>query len=107
MPKEDRRILFENDEVYKAIFALSAQKELPKPPPGSLSAVSLTETQPAEVIVRLENPAQNFNENVKYTYDFVAAALMMYCRGQGIPLPKKAHKSLLIVEGKLVLRVQI
>jgi hypothetical protein len=107
MPKEDRRIIFENDEVYKAIFALSAQKEIAKPPPGVLTSVTLTETQPAEVVVRLENPAQNFNENVKYTYDFVAAALMMYCRGLGIPLPKKAHKSLLIVEGKLVLRVQI
>lgn len=107
MPKEDRRIIFENEEVYKALFALATQKEIPKPPPGILTDMKLLEGPPPEVQVRLENPAQNFNEEIKYSYDFVAAALMMYCRGSGIPLPKKAHKNLLMTEGKLVLRVQI
>jgi hypothetical protein len=107
MPKEDRRIVFDHDEVYKAIYALAIQKEITRPPPGVLTDLRLIEGPPAEVAVRLENPAQNFNQEFKYTNDFIAAALMMYCRGLGIPLPKKAHKSLLVVEGKLSLRVQI
>lgn len=107
MPREDRRIIFAADEVYKAIFALATQKQLPKPPPGALSQITMTGDDPPKIILHLENPGQNKKETVEYNYDFVAAALMLFCRGMGIPLPKKAHKSVMLQDGQIILRVQV
>ena len=39
MPKEDRRIIFSSEEVYNAIYAVSVQKQVPRPPPGAVKAV--------------------------------------------------------------------
>lgn len=107
MPKEDRRILFSNEEVYKAIYALCMQKDIPKPPPGAVKSVTENEEDQSRIIVQLENPATHKNEAIEYSRDFIAAALMLFCRGSGIPLPKGARKSVLITGGEVILRVQI
>lgn len=107
MPKEDRRIIFSYDEVYKAIYALAVQKQMPKPPPGAVTSVAEKKDDTDLIIVKLENPAEQTNKRVEYSRDFLAAALMIFCRGAGIPLPKSARKSVMIGEGEVVLRVQI
>jgi len=111
MPKEDRRITFSNDEIYKAVYALAAQKQLPKPPPGALKSVEQDEDDQSKVIIHLENPQSRLEEDRKttheYSRDFLAAALMLFCRGQGIPLPKSARKSVMIRDEGVMLRVQI
>lgn len=107
MPREDRRIIFEPEEVYQSIYTLAAQKDARRLPPGAITEISITESEPPQVVLRLENPAQKFDEKFEYSYDFVAAALMLYCRGQAIPLPKRAQKSLMIIEGRLTLRAMI
>lgn len=107
MPKEDRRILFTSEEVYKAIYALSVQKQTPRPPAGAITSIVMTTDDPPKLILQLQNPAQNTNERVEYTYEFVTAALMLFCRGLGIPLPRKATKSVLMMDGAVILRVQV
>lgn len=111
MPKEDRRIMFNKEEVYKAIYALCMQKDIPKPPPGVVTSVIEHEEDQSRIVVTLENPAshsaaQNHNI-VEYSRDFIAAALMLFCRGCGIPLPKGAIKSVMLSGGEVILRVQI
>lgn len=108
MPSEDRRIIFDYEEVYKAIYALCAQKQLKKPPAGALSNV-YEEDNGVSIILYLINPQDKDNPNVEVEYqrDFLAAALMLFCKGLGIPLPKSAKKSVLIREGTVMLRVQI
>lgn len=39
MPREDRRIIFEFQETYKALYAMCVQREMKKPPPGMVAAV--------------------------------------------------------------------
>jgi hypothetical protein len=107
MPREDRRISFDNEEVYKAVFALCTQKQLKKPIPGRI--VKVTETAgEGPITIDFENPLEkNVNAKEEYTRDFIAAALMLFCRGCGIPLPKSARKSVMLVDGVVILRVQI
>lgn len=107
MPREDRRILFENDEVYKALYSLCTQKERKKPPAGEVRSVEQDEKDPSIIHVRFENPLDKTSLKEEYSRDFLAAALMVYCRGLGIPLPKKARKSVLLQDGTVILRVEI
>ena len=108
MPREDRRISFEPEEVYKAVFALCTQKQMKKPIPGHITKVSEVSGEGA-IIIDIENPldVERPRGREEYSRDFIAAALMLFCRGSGIPLPKSARKSVMIADGVLVLRVQI
>jgi len=109
MPKEDRLIIFNNEEVYKALYALSAQKQLQKPPVGAVTKVEEGGEGKNTITIHLHNPQANVDTDMQidYTRDFVAAALMLFCRGLGIPLPKSARKSVMLRKGELMLRVQI
>ncbi|MBL4804538.1 MAG: hypothetical protein JKY71_06700 [Alphaproteobacteria bacterium] len=106
MPIEDRRIVFSSEEVYKALYALSVKKDMPPPPPGVVRMVSENTKNPAEIIVKLEDPSRHKAEAVEYSRDFLAASLLMFCRGAGIPLPKSGQKSVMINDGEVILRVQ-
>ena len=107
MPREDRRIHFEPDEVYKAIYSLCAQKDRKKPPPGEVKSVEQDEKDPNVIYVHIANPLEKTAVKEEYSRDFLAAALMVFCRGVGIPLPKKARKSVIISDGAVMLRVEI
>ncbi len=107
MPREDRRIIFSHDEVYKAIYALAVQKQMKKPPAGAVKSVSEKTDDPATIVINLENPADSSEETREYGRDFIAAALMVFCRGAGIPLPKSARKSVMVRDGEVILRSQI
>lgn len=107
MPREERRIFFDNEEAYKAIFAFSEVKALPKPPLGHISLIENHADNPLEIIVTLENGRTGSTDTIKYKKDFAIAALMNLCRDAGIPLPKGSNKTLEIIDGKAVLRVQM
>jgi hypothetical protein len=108
MPREDRRIIFDYQEVYKAIYALSAQKQLPKPPPGIVKTIEEDTGDINKIYVTLENPQQQGTPaKMEYSRDFLAAALMIFCKGHGIPLPKSAQKSVMMEGDTVILRVQI
>ena len=107
MPREDRRISFDNEEVYKAVYALCAQKQIKKPVPGQIVKISEAFGDTGGIFLDIQNPLKNTGEQSEYARDFIAAALMLFCRGCGIPLPRNAKKSVMIVDGALTLRVQI
>jgi hypothetical protein len=104
MPREDRRIHFSHDEVYKAIYALSHQKQLKLPPAGHVTAIT---EENGTLFLDLSNPQIQTSAKLDYSRDFVAAALMLMCKGAGIPLPKSAKKSVMLVDGEIILRVQM
>lgn len=107
MPLEDRRIIFDYEEVYKALYSLCVQKEQKKPPSGAITSVFEDEKDNTVIYVRIENQHEKIDKKLEYSRDFLAAALMVYCRGNGIPLPKRARKSVLIREGDVILRAEI
>jgi hypothetical protein len=93
MPREYRRISFDFTEIYKAIFALCVQKELPQPFAGSITAIGFRDGEDKDVIIRFVDGLQGTTGTSEYSRDFLAAALMLYCRTCNIPIPKKAIKS--------------
>lgn len=107
MPQEDRRILFDNDEVYKALFTFCAQKQVKQPPPGHIVKIAPNDNNGGDFRFEIQNPLNGHHVSMEFGQDFLAAALMVFCRGVGIPLPKKARKTVLLNEGQIILRVQI
>ena len=107
MPREDRRLIFDYEEAYKAIYALCVQKEMRKPPSGAISNVTQDPADQNKFTVRIDNALQGTGDDVSYSQDFLAAALMLYCRTCGIPLPKKGQKSVILIDKTVILRITI
>ncbi|PZQ46918.1 MAG: hypothetical protein DI551_04305 [Micavibrio aeruginosavorus] len=107
MPREDRRIFFDYDETYKALYQLCTQKGLPKPPAGSIARLEVNPENPLEIDFFLESNKSGGVEVIRYTKDFIVAALMIMCRTIGIPLPKGANKSMELQGDQIILRVQM
>ena len=107
MPREDRRIIFTYAETYKALYALCMQKEMRRPPPGSIVAITIDGDDDKKLTVRIENMQENTEHEVDYSRDFMAAALMLYCRSLSIPISKKASKSVEFKSEGVVLRLVI
>lgn len=107
MPREDRRIYFEFQETYKAIYALCVQNDIKKPQPGMVTEVSAHPADDTKVLIRIENIHDQSKQYIEFTRDFMAAALMLYCRTIRIPLPKTAKKSVEFSPDAVILRIQV
>ena len=109
MPREDRRIIFDLNEIYKALYTLTEKQEgVARLLPGVILRFEEDAADKNQIHFFIHNPQSGEeDERVTYSRDFVAAALMMFCRGAGVPLPKKANKSVLIRENELILRVMV
>lgn len=107
MPQEDRYITFTNEEVYKALHAMCMQKDIPLPASSRITHIQKEANEPDAVSMILENPISKDLKKEIYKDDFLAAALMVYCRACKIPLPKNAQKSITLKNSKVVLRVLI
>ncbi|MCB9996434.1 MAG: hypothetical protein H6869_08380 [Rhodospirillales bacterium] len=107
MPREDRRIIFSYDEAYKAVYSLCVQKEIKKPPPGHIDAIDVDPDDKNKLVLSINNSHENTEHTLTYSRDFLAAALMLFCRSQGIPISKKATKSVELKPDSLILRLVI
>jgi hypothetical protein len=107
MPRENRVITFNHQEVYTAIFSLCSQKKLPKPPAGTVSTIYEHQEDTGLIVMDIKEPHVETIKKAEYSYDLVAAALMLFCRGLGIPLPKAALKFVRISNGEVSLNVKI
>lgn len=108
MPREDRRVIFDLSETYQALYKLSLRQEDGKKlMAGAITAISEDPEDKNKIRFVIENPAESQKENVVFTRDFVAAALMMFCRGAGIPLPRKAAKSIMVEKDRVILRAVV
>lgn len=107
MVHEERRIFFDYSETYKALYALCVQKEMKKPPAGAITGIRTDPKDDKNLIFVIENNLDNTAGEREYSRDFLAAALMLYCRGLRIPLPKGARKFVDIGPERVVLNVII
>ncbi len=106
MPKEDRRIIFDMSETYQALYKLSLkQEDAPKLMVGAILKIELDSLDKQKFNIYLSNPQEGTEKMVTYSLDFMAAALMMYCRGAGIPLPRRAGKTVMLRDGTVILRI--
>jgi len=108
MPSEDRRIIFDMSETYQALYKLSLKTDgSPKMIAGLITKVEEDGLDANKLNFFLENPQEGDKKMVSFSRDFVAASLMMFCRGAGIPMMRRAKKTVMIKEGAVILRVTI
>lgn len=107
MPRENRIITFDYPEVYQAVYSLCTQKQIKKPAAGALQKVYQEDNDVFRVLMDIKDRTEETIVKEEYSRDFLAAALMLYCRGCGIPLPKNAQKSVSIKGEDVMLHVKI
>lgn len=107
MAREERRIIFDYAEAYKAIYTLCLQKELRVPPAGNITAMALKDDDPTTATVKITNAQNGADSRCEYSCDFLIAALMAHCRACHIPLPKRGLKTVEVAADSVVLRVSI
>jgi hypothetical protein len=92
VPKDDRQIIFDYAETYKAIFTFCIQKSMQKLPPGVITSISTDPANAEKIKVKIENPQMNTVAEFEYSQDFLAAALILYCKSLLIPIARKSQK---------------
>jgi hypothetical protein len=107
MPREDRQIIFSFEETYKALYALCVQKEIKRPPPGAIMDIKPLPDDDSQLKFKIDNMQDSSQHMAEYGRDFLAAALMLYCRSLGIPISKRARKSVELKSEEVVLRLKI
>ena len=108
MPREDRRIIFDMSETYQALYKLSSKTDgAPRMIAGLISKVEEDGLDANKINFFLENPQEAEKKMVTFSRDFVAASLMMFCRGAGIPMMRRANKTVMIKDGVVILRVTV
>ena len=105
MPTEERVITFSLDEVQKAVLLTAIQQDHDDLPMGKMLSMSL-EGDESTIGVRVEDKEGSVNE---FTYDrlFFAQALVLFCQGSGIPLPRNSQKVVNIHEDRITLSMEI
>ena len=107
MPRENRQLIFDYDEVYQAMNVLCVKNGGDKLPAGNLMNVKVFEHDKQQIIFTIVNHKDDTSIQAEFSLDFLAAALMLYCRENHIPLPKDAKKLVHVSEHSVVLRVLI
>lgn len=108
MPREDRRVIFDMSETYQAIYKLSIKTEgMEKPRAGAIKKIEEDGLDANRINIYMENPLDGERIMMTYSRDFIAAALMMFCRGAGIPLPRRASKTVMLDADRVILRVLV
>jgi formate dehydrogenase assembly factor FdhD len=91
MPIEVRYIIFTPEETRQAVVAF-AMKEGYAAAPEDILAVDVSSSVNETVSVNLEIRAPNKHKAIKIGADGVVGALLLYCRGRKIPIPRRAQK---------------
>lgn len=105
MTWEERKIFFDFSEAYKAIYTLCVHKSVRLPQSGRITHMTLK--REGMVTVKIVNSQTGAAEECDYSCDFMAAALIMYCRTCDIPLPKRGAKVMDIAGEMIILRITI
>lgn len=101
MASESRIVTFANAEVIQALLEFCEQGNRPLPE-GGVRQLSFSNDPQVRVALEPErgNPI-GFHEHE------IAAALILYCRKIGIPIPRRATKSLQVGQDTVALHLSI
>jgi hypothetical protein len=102
MPSESRTLTFSNAEVIEALELFSEQAQRPLPEGGVKRLVFSNER---EVKATVE---PNSGDTPMHFYEHeIAAALILYCNKHGIPVARRAIKSLQVAQDAVVLQLAL
>jgi len=102
LPTETRAVSFTNAEVIEALEEYCERTKRPLPA-GGIKSLSFTNEKEIEVTMTPNGsaPPIHFGENE------IAVALIVFCNKKGIPIARRALKSLQVVQDSVSLHLAI
>lgn len=105
MPKENREILFTENEVKIALMQFSARKGA-KFNVENIKSFKINSEEAISIVLEVFDVESNQTGKVNYAPPEVAASLLGYCMKLKIPLPKAGKKAVVSRNGQVYLRIQ-
>lgn len=106
MPSETRKLAFTQVELQAALvnYALRSDMKLP-----NANIEKLVVSNEGDTAVRLVFQPSTPDEvrEVEFSQEHVAAGIILYCRSQGIPLPRDSRKVLLAENESISMMMQV
>lgn len=106
MPREIRRIVFENSEIQRA-FNMMTSKDLPKFAEGEIIAFQTADEDPGKVRIEYQNYNRDERSSCELSIANLGAVLVNYCLKTHIVLAKKARKTVKIADNMVALQLSI
>jgi hypothetical protein len=107
MPREERFITFDTDEIIEAIHLGCTREEQPAPPEGTLSHMeSRDQGDKGRVMMHISEKNGNTTK-IPYTLQFFALSLVFFCQNAGIPIPRAGTKTLKVMPDKVIMKIEI
>jgi hypothetical protein len=102
MPDESRVVTFSNVEVIEAIVAYCEKADRPLPP-GGIKGLTFSNDKEVKVTAQPHGQAPPIS---LYEHE-IAVALILFCNRKGIPVARRAIKSLHVEQDTVSLRLVI
>ena len=91
MPAETRKIVFSTDELQAALvnYALRSEMRLPN---ANIERVTVGQEEGLNAVLEFSPLEDNNPRVVEFSEAHVAAAIILFCRTQEVPLPRDSRK---------------
>lgn len=106
MPRELRRIIFDNSEIQRA-FNMMTSKDLPKFAEGEIIAFQATVEDPSKVRIEYQNYNRDERSSCELSIANLGAVLVNYCLKTHIVLARNARKTVKIADNMVALQLSI
>ena len=106
MPSEMRKIVFSVEELQAALinYALRTKKKLPN---TTIDSILVEGKEGVTATILYVRDGTEEAKSVEFTQNDVAAALILYCNSQKIPLPRDAKKLVTPIEDSVGMIVKL
>lgn len=108
MPVEERFITFSLEEIHNAVRVKCVDEKLDRPARGELVSIEINEENEAnqnDIFFKIKREDNGTEEEFKFERAFFGQALVFYCQGHGIPLPRRGQKILKIAPNQVTMKV--
>lgn len=106
MPRELRRIIFNNSEIQRA-FNMMTSADLPKFAEGEIIAFQTAEEDPTKVRIEYQNFNRDERSSCELSIANLGAVLVNYCLKTHIVLARNARKTVKIADNMVALQLSI
>ena len=106
MPSETRKLAFSQAELQAALVNYALRSNMKLPNANIEKIVVSNEGDSAVSLVFMPTTSADVNV-VEFSQEHVAAGIILYCRSQGIPLPRDSRKVLLVENGSISMMMQV
>ncbi|MCB9964552.1 MAG: hypothetical protein H6855_00520 [Rhodospirillales bacterium] len=106
MPKEDRFITFDLEEVYQALLIRCKLADLDLPKDARAIALKTIDDK-KNIAVEIESADGTKKQELKFDLSFFVLALVFFCNSENIPIPKAGVKTLNVQPDSIVMRIEL